>query len=126
MTNHTQLRITDQDCFDILTTAVEGGYMEEFTIVRRVTHRETYETLALTLHCPDHDVEGTDTWTVGTADVRRGLEAYAAWIADSDPELLSYLGSQWREAREDGWGYFDAIGADAVLQFACFGEVVFG
>lgn len=123
MTNHT---VSDQQAVDILTNAVEGGFMEEFRIIRRVQHTETYETLALSVVCEDHDVDGVNTWVVGPEDIRRGIDTYGAWIANEDPAMRSYLGEQWREALEDGWEYFDAIGADAVIQFACFGEVVFG
>jgi len=122
----TQIAVTDDDTYDVLTTAVEGGYMEEFEILA-ITRRESDSVVtSVTVHCADHDVEGISTWILGPAEIRVGLERYARWIADNDPGFRSYLGEQWREASVDGWGYFDAIGADAVLQFACFGETVFG
>jgi hypothetical protein len=125
------LQVTDSVCHDILTTALEGGYAEEFTVLDYYRDHEADHVITWArLQCEEHDrnAEGEvqHLWEIDGHDVRIGIARLVAWSAEHDPGRQSYLGSQIDEGLRDGWEYLDAIGADAVLQFACFGEVVFG
>jgi hypothetical protein len=125
----------DQEAWDVLTTALEGGYAEEFLVVdfKRDHERGHVITWARLKVDPYNGGIGDDrdhqVWDVDASFVRSGFRRYTAWVKEHDPAHRSYLGEQWAIAHDpegDGWAELDAIGADAVLQFACFGEVVFG
>lgn len=118
----------DQEAWDVLTTALEGGFAEEFEVVsyeRSEEHDHVITTARL--FCSEHAVEGVQFWTVDAKAIRRGFQRFTAWVRENDPAHRSYLGEQWAIAHDEdaGWDELDAIGADAVLQFACFGEVIF-
>jgi hypothetical protein len=120
---------TNQDLYDVLTTALEGGYAEEFEVLDH-TRGEDLTIQHAVLRCEEHDVNGVNEWTLNAAELRQGWIRFQEWVKANDPgpreEKRTYLGQQWAEGAEDGWGYMDAIGSDALLQFACFGEIVFG
>lgn len=118
-------RPTNEELFGILTTALEGGYAEEFEVLDYTRRDSDSVIIKARLHCSDHDVEGVDTWDITPARMRQGLERWYEWQKANDPEHKTYLGEQYAEGARDGWDCLDAIGADAVLQFACFGEIVF-
>lgn len=134
--------LTKDDAYSILTTALEGGYAEEFEVQDHLRRDSDSYIVSARLHCPEHDVSAddagpfgvlrpedlsrVDTWAIGPGAIARGLQTYADKIASGSIEGGSYLAEEFGRALSDGWDAFDAIGADAVLQFACFGEVVFG
>lgn len=117
--------VTPYHLFSILTTALEGGYAEEFEGVKYTRREKDSLITSATLRCDEHDVEGVNEWDLDIVSLAIGLQRYADWVSAEDPGRKTYLGQQFSEAQADGWDCFDAIGADAVLQFACFGEVVF-
>jgi hypothetical protein len=122
-------RVTNDQLFDILTTALEGGYAEEFDVLEHTRRpADAVITFALVQSSEGYEHDDTDgrSWVLDAPMLRMGLHRFAEWVAKEDPECRTYLGSQFTEGKEEGWEYLDAIGADAVLQFACFGEVVFG
>lgn len=131
----------DQDAWDVLTTALEGGYTEEFQVIdykrdetrdhvitwAKVRLAEGYEATAL-VDGVAVDLPLDWTETLDAATIRTGFRRYTAWVRENDPAHRTYLGQQWAIAHDEDatWADLDAIGADAVLQFACFGEVIFG
>lgn len=67
-------------------------------------------------NCPD-DTGKNAMWIP-----EQGLvDAAAKYLATRAP-----LDSDERDARDESLGYFDAVGADSVVQIAIFGEVVYG
>lgn len=133
--------LTAEDAYAILTTAVEGGYMEEFEI-RSLKRGEDSFVTSMRVHSPEHSVpvdqsgefgilprsskDEVDTWDLDVRAVAFGLQRFADAIGSGTVPEGSYLAEEWGRAMAGGWDEFDAIGADAVLQFACFGEIVFG
>lgn len=123
----TTVPATDDQMFDILTTALEGGYAEEFVVLDHSRRDSDSVIYFATVRCEEHALpDGTDQWNLDATTLRAGLQRYADWVAAQGPGHSSYLSEQFAEGQAEGWEYMDAIGADAVLQFATFGEVVFG
>lgn len=132
------MRVTKRQCEDVLTTALEGGYAEEFRVHQHERNPEDARIIWAIATSDGYEGEETEVLeehrhgdTVygvrfDAALVRKGLERLDAWVREDEDRQETYLGQQWQEGREDGWEYLDAIGADAVLQFAAFGEVVYG
>lgn len=128
----------DQVAWDVLTTAFDYGYTEEWFEVldhERNDHDSTIRWAKVRLsegygdEDPASPLQASAEWFLDARTVRRGFKRYTAWVRENDPAHRSYLGEQWAVAHDpegSGWDELDAIGADAVLQFACFGEVVFG
>lgn len=129
----TSTPITDQTARDVLTTALEGGYAEEFVVLDLERDPDDYTVLWAKVRLAEgYEVDSLPldwTETLDVLTIRNGFRRFTKWVQENDPAHRSYLGEQWAIAHDSegsGWDELDAIGADAVLQFACFGEVVFG
>jgi hypothetical protein len=130
------MTITNQTCYDVLTTALEGGYAEEFLVLdhKRAGADQGHVLLWAKVTCSEgyeqEPLEDQDRHLVLDPDrIRTGFSRYTTWVRENDPDHRTYLGEQWAIAHDPegtGWDEVDAIGADAVLQFAVFGEVIFG
>ncbi len=122
------MRITNKQAYDILTTAIEGGFGSWWTFDEIERDEELNITFA-TARCPDYD-EDPVTYTFNEAIIRRGWDL----LVNEYGTHQSYIGDEVRtglqDIREDKEmgtpGVMDAIGCEAVLQMAAFGELVFG
>lgn len=115
------IELTDQQCWNVLTTAYEGGYAEEFDVVQPAERAEDLSIMRFRATCSDHGPEG-HVYFFDVDAVARGFKLLAEKYGASG----GYLGEQVRIAFQDGIESLDAIGADAVLQMAAWGEIVFG
>lgn len=126
-----------RQAWDVLTTALEGGYAEEFTVLDLKREGEDQVIIwATVIPTEGYEPEPEAEWPLpqhlpfklDERTITKGFLRYTAWVAKEDPAHRSYLGQQWAECHDPDdrdWAYLDAIGADAVLQFAIYGEVVF-
>jgi hypothetical protein len=120
----------DRQAVDVLTTALEGGYAEEWSVVEyaRDPEDQSITWAKVRLDYQEHDEPG-EIFLLTPSVVRTGFARFTAWVWEHDPAHRSYLGEQWAEVHDieggTDWGYLDAIGADAVLQFALLGEVIY-
>lgn len=116
------VEISDQLCADILSIAIEGGigYWAEAQDIKR-TAGDDWEYAEYTLI----DAEGDEEWqhVVGFAAVRRGIEMLLAPEARVTGDTK---GNVKAAVLRDDAGFVDAGDADAIIQFACFGEIVYG
>jgi hypothetical protein len=133
MTNLTTITITrevdvsDQECWDVLTTALEGGIgywsvadcivrAEDLTITRcNLAESEEF-----------NDSPSSTTWhTMLATDVRRGIEAIGRLIGEGEIHRLSEIGKGFEMCLgdEDGFSAADATLADAIVQAALFNEI---
>jgi hypothetical protein len=122
---------TNAELLDVLTTALESGYAEEFEVVAHTRDPEslaiTSATVAMSEGYEDDDRDEDWRFTFTPHTLRTGADRFAAWVRDNDPAHRTYLGEQYAEAIDPDceWGYLDAIGSDALLQFAAFGDVIY-
>lgn len=117
--------LTDDECADILCTALEGGigyWCQAWDITRRDTNEaEDYVGWAY-VSFEAHDAEATDE-VFGMVDyetVRRGCNLILAGNVVS-PYITQMV---FRHFSEDE--AMDADGADCVVQLGLFGELVYG
>lgn len=111
---------------DLLITAIEGG-INYWAEVSDYHHGANDETSA-TVYEDDADTDGV---TVTTTDIRRAVRQVATkGIPAADPG--SDLGDRFKagcnaalRGRGGDWD-FDATAADALIQVAMFGDVVYG
>lgn len=117
----TEVKITEQDIDDIMAAALEGGinyWCDKAEVVeeKRVSkwgHEQIARGGALILH----DAEGSDTWEL---DLDKFLNGFRLWME---------AGGDQYDAIEDGeldCCNIDACCADEIVQYALFGELVFG
>lgn len=107
------MELTKQDCMDILTIALEGGYMNLIpTSVKRNADSYVEE---MRLEDEEDGAEYQITWEDVPAAVKKLL---------SQAKPGSYIGKQLKLPIDVC--QVDAIGADAVIQVHCLGEVVYG
>lgn len=123
------MTITNETCYAVLTTALEAR--PSWWNVVTHTRDNNLSIVNALVRCDDHsvkDVDGfeQDTWLVEAQQIRQGIARYKAWVNADLSRLKSGLGSEYLTACDEGWEFVDATGADAVLQFATFGEIVFG
>lgn len=114
--------ISDRLCADIMSTAIEGGigYWAEATEIKRAASGN-WDYAEYTLI----DAEGDEDWqhVVNFNAVRRGIALLLAPEGRCTGSIKSAVSAA---IRDDDGGMIDADGADAIIQFACFGEIVYG
>lgn len=124
--------LTDNDVRDLLCCALEGG-SNYWYVIEKVfcTHRDMAELVGGKIKDPDvydaivdgqgvliglveedETVHGEKQWVLNREAITRGLQS----LANNRPELFAKI------AIED----YDANDADVFLQYALFGELVFG
>lgn len=101
------LEITDIECSDIITTAVEGGGPYWANFRKYKTAREDAVTVEV------REIYGKDWHVVNAAVIRRGI----AVCAHKYPHVFA----QWLRDRCG-----DASNADVILQCGVFGQAIYG
>jgi hypothetical protein len=139
--------VSDQFLADVLTTAVESGghalwYWEGFSMVdvsrARSNPEDNNQNVAgvvlddLSVYritfAVDHiardevDKSGQGEYAIDLEDVAKGIQ----WILDGTVPVTRDLVGMIASAVADNDADIDAIGADVIIQAACFKELVFG
>lgn len=118
------LPVTERLLGDVLTTCIESPFGQWF---RWSKLRRDRELSVVSVHL-DYDTEDADEGTYkGKAEVTRetvrlGIERVLATLMVN----AEITGSVLAAVTRDDAGHIDSIGADAVLQAAIYGKVVFG
>ena len=113
-------RVTMQDIDDIMCTALDGGITGWCGAAKPVGKRlgeYAHEQIGRGSSLMLYDAESSDKWELTLDKFLRGL---AQAIEDGVPVAID-AGSGSIDASE-----VDADGADMIIQYALFGEVVFG
>lgn len=116
------VRLTTENVDDIMVSALEGGinyWCCEAAVVeeRRCAdwgHEQIARGGALILH----DAESNDEWTL---DIEKFTKGFRLWLENGD--------DRYGAVRDDGTvdtGELDSEMADLIIQYALFGEPVFG
>ena len=129
------LTYTDQACYGLMCTAAEGGIRYWADIVGRKLHKvpgslvQDYTSFEAEvqdgpIQCDHPDIEAAeiDRFTIDASLIRTGIRRLLAPGAQISPAIrndVALLGI-------DGEHAPDADSADAIVQFAVFGELVFG
>jgi hypothetical protein len=112
--------LTDQQCDDIITTAIEGGlnYWAGVTAYRWEDQPAEVGTVAMIV---DNEDEAHPEFVVDREVVRKGwaLLYTAEWL-----HLFNHYGEI--NLFEDGEIDVDANGADNIVQLGVFGTVIYG
>lgn len=108
------VEVSDEYCYDVMTTAVEGGFSSEWFSFDKV---ERNADLSITsMEVTDHyeETQPIKNFKVGAEEIKKAIKlVQSAKLADSFKQQIY---------SDD----LDAIAADAVLQLAVFGEVIYG
>lgn len=121
----TKIEIPESVLEDVLTTAVEGGisYWAEGEDCKRREDLTVWEITVWDAEDPQvRFVLDADTMVTG---VRRLHEEVTAGTIPAGSEIATAL-RHHLFSEEDGLEYADGTLADAIVQMACFGEIVFG
>lgn len=115
-----EIKITDEDIDDIMATALDCGivlWCREAEVVGDEYHGEwASDEIGRGGKLRLYDAESDDEWIL-TKD--KFLEGIKLWVENGYGKDAMYEGGL-------DTGMIDAIGADIIVQFALFGEVVFG
>lgn len=111
--------LTDTDFADIADTAAMCiGYWAD-----DIEYAEPYDSEepgpALSFTCED----GVELYTVRKTDIEDAIEMIAGNEVTVSPGIKADIMSA---IKEDDYGYIDGHAADAIVQVACFGEVIYG
>lgn len=109
--------ITETDFSDIIDIgapiwdnwATEACYFEPYS--------ETDPEASLTIKSE----EGTSI--IRKTDIENAIEKI---LSENSPVRTGIKATVWDAVRQDDWSVIDAIVADAIIQVACFNEIVFG
>ena len=114
-------RLTQEDIDDIMVGALEGGinyWCREAEVVGEYLGEYASEQIsrggALTLY----DAESSDKWTL---DLEKFLNGVKLWLQNGDDRYDALQGDGTLDT-----GEIDGEMADMIVQYALFGEVVFG
>lgn len=109
-----------EDIDDIMVTALEGGityWCDEAEVVGGYLGKYASEQISRGGTLRLHDAESSDVWDL-TRD--KFIEGVKLWLEDGACDTGALIGSKIDT------GSIDAECADAIIQFALFGEVTFG
>ena len=116
-----EVNLTQQDVDDIMVAALEGGinyWCREAEVVGEYLGEYASEQIsrggALTLY----DAESSDKWTL---DLEKFLNGVKLWLQNGDDRYDALQGDGTLDT-----GEIDGEMADMIVQYALFGEVVFG
>ena len=117
-----EIVLKEEDIDDIMVTALEGGinyWCDEAEVVenKRVAdwgHEQIARGGALIIH----DAESTDCWEL---NLEKFLNGVKMWIEHGYADEAGAIYNL-----ELDCGNIDAVQADIIIQFALFGDVVFG
>ena len=111
--------ITDTDFVDILETAAMciGYWADDCEIAEPYDSTDSETEMALTCE------EGTQLYTLRKFDIQDAMGSIANGLITIDPSIKGDILSA---IKNDDYGYIDGYAADAIIQVACFGEVIYG
>ena len=115
------LLVTEQDIDDIMSTALEGGityWCCAAKVVGDYLGRYASEQISRGGTLELFDAESDDKWTLTRDMLLRGIKQWAEFGGDP---CLAILGNGTLDT-----GEIDAEVADMIVQYALFGEVVYG
>ena len=116
-----EITLTTEDIDDIMVSALEGGinyWCEEAEVVGDYLGEWGHEQIARGGTLRLHDAESDDVWELTRADF---IEGFKQWFEQGD--------DRYGAVQSDGTvdcGQIDGYMADMIVQYALFGEVVFG
>ena len=115
-----EIKITDEDIDDIMCAALEGGvnyWCYRVDVVGGNYLGEwAHEQISRGGRLRFFDSESDDTWILTKNKFLKGIKL---WVENGYAKEAMYDGGL-------DTGMIDAIGADLIVQFALFGEVIFG
>ena len=115
------LTVTQQDIDDIMCTALEGGITYWCCVAKVVGKRlgeYASEQIGRGGELKLYDAESDDVWTLNRDKLLNGIKLWAEWGGDP---CSAIRGNGTLDTSE-----IDAEIADTIVQYALFGEVVFG
>lgn len=118
---HRELTLTTQDIDDIMVSALEGGinyWCSTAEVVGDYYGEWASEQIARGGKLKLYDIESDDVWELTRATF---LTGFRQWFEDGC--------DRYGAVQPDGTvetGQIDALMADMIVQYALFGEVVFG
>lgn len=118
---HRELTLTTQDIDDIMVSALEGGinyWCSTAEVVGDYYGEWASEQIARGGKLKLYDIESDDVWELTRATF---LTGFRQWFEDGC--------DRYSAVQPDGTvetGQIDALMADMIVQYALFGEVVFG
>ena len=106
-----EFQLTQDDLDDIVDAACHGiGYWAD---------EAEYSTSLLSISAE----EGAEIHEIGKADIEKAM----ASIIEGEVSISDSIRNDISSAiRENDYGYIDSYAADAIVQIACFGEIVYG
>lgn len=127
--------LADQTCHDVICTACEGGINYWCDIVRKTRATRPGETVPditsfeaqvqdgpVSCDHPEIEAQEIDVFTIDPGMIRDGLRRLLAPDANISPSIRNDAVLQLIDPEHA----CDADTADAIVQFAVFGELVFG
>lgn len=115
------LTVTQQDIDDIMCTALEGGityWCCEAKVIGKHFGEYASEQISRGGELKLYDAESDDVWTLTRDKLLNGIKLWAEWGGD---QCNAIQGNGTLDTSE-----IDAEIADMIVQYALFGEVVFG
>lgn len=126
LTLTTKIDIPQSSLEDVLTTAVEGGinYWAEGEDCQRRDDLRVASVVVWDAEDPQ------DHFTIDAVAMLTGVRLlHEAIMSGDDVHPESEIGAQFLRhlfSEDEGIEYVDAVVADAIVQYACFGELRFG
>ena len=115
-----EIKVTDQDIDDIMATALDCGisyWCREAEVVGGEYHGEwASDEISRGGKLRLYDAESDDKWILTKNKFLKGIKL---WVENGYAKEAMYEGGL-------DTGMIDATGADMIVQYALFGEVVFG
>lgn len=119
------VRVSDEDIDDIVCTALEGGinyWCCDAEVVGEYLGEWASDQISRGGTLKLYDIESDDVWTLDKAKLLNGIS-----LAITNGFLLEY---EWAKFENEiitlDTYQIDAAVADAIIQYALFGKVVFG
>lgn len=119
-TFHIACTVDDEFLKDVLVTAVEGGINDWARIKRVHPHGEDYTSAEI---APAYESDEFNPCTIDLGTIITGIERA---LEPSAPLNSDILGDILRAVLSNDAGHIDATDADAIVQLAVHGELVYG
>lgn len=120
------LEVTQQFLLDVLTTIVESPFTlwswDGIEVVN-IDRDSDLNVTKLTIRFDDPRNDAKRERTLDTGQVLLGIQRNLEGRMNLDPTIVGYIMSG---AKDNDAGHIDAIAADAILQAAALGELVYG
>ena len=119
--------VTDEDIDDIMASALEGGinyWCGEAEVIGERLGEEgwAHEQIARGGTLRLHDVESDDCFDLYKENFLTGLKKYL----EHEGLKQGLVYDEYKEGPELDCSMIDAVAADLIIQYALFGEVVYG